>query len=126
MDTPYVFLCDIDFLPSKDMAALLATQLDLLKATEEEEEEEGNRVLVVPALESEHYRATSQPLTKAEVLKLMDLGEILTFRLGLGLPASSGQISIPALLHIKCCQRKSEEKRQDNNTDETRHSNYST
>ena len=106
----------------------MATHLDLLKATEEEEEEEeGNRVLVVPALESEHYRATSQPLTKAEVLKLMDLGEILTFRLGLGLPASSGQISIPALLHIKCCQRKSEEKRQDNNnTDKTRHSNYST
>ena len=55
MDTPYVFLCDMDFLPSKDMAALLATHLDLLKATEEEEEE-GNRVLVVPALESEHYR----------------------------------------------------------------------
>ena len=39
MDTPYVFLCDMDFLPSKNMAALLATHLDLLKATEEEEEE---------------------------------------------------------------------------------------
>jgi hypothetical protein len=77
VDTPYVFLCDMDFLPSKDMAALLTKQLDLLK---EEEEGDSKRVLVVPALESEHYRVDGLPLTKAEVLKLMDIGEIIAFR----------------------------------------------
>lgn len=74
VDTPYVFLCDMDFLPSKDMAASLDNHVDLLVGEEK-------RVLIVPALESEHYRpASSDPLTKVEVLKLMDLGEILTFR----------------------------------------------
>jgi Glycosyl-transferase for dystroglycan len=89
VDTPYVFLCDMDFLPSKDMASLLAKQLDLLK-------EEQRRVLVVPALESEQYRVDGLPLSKAEVLKLMDIGEILTFR--------SGETELKGQSHEKVCE----------------------
>jgi len=91
----------MDFLPSRDMEQQLGKHLELLLSGAEEEE---RRVLVVPALESEHYRSTPDPLSKVEVLKLMDLGEILTFRYRYHEKGDHDQFPIrclPAVLRIR-------------------------
>ena len=70
----YVFLADIDFLPSPGMAASLATSAAALLAGRP------RRALVVPALETHDYRPDGLPATKAEVVKRLDLGRLATFR----------------------------------------------
>ena len=41
---------------------------------------EGNKVLIVPAFETLQYRLDDFPKSKAEVLNLLDLGTLVTFR----------------------------------------------
>lgn len=72
--TPYVFLSDIDFLPAFSLYDHLRTSIEQLEL--------GSRrkaALVVPAFETLHYRARF-PSSKAELLALLDSGELYTFR----------------------------------------------
>ncbi|XP_046841650.1 LARGE xylosyl- and glucuronyltransferase 2-like isoform X2 [Xenia sp. Carnegie-2017] len=69
--TPYVFLCDIDFLPVTslyDYLRKMIRQTDMNK-----------KALVVPAFETLRYKM-SVPKTKAELLSKMDEGLLYTFR----------------------------------------------
>lgn len=72
--TEYVFLSDVDFLPSLDMARTLQTSITNLLLGQPQ------RVLIVPAFESQRYKAAHFPDTKAELVKKLDLGEMFTFR----------------------------------------------
>eukprot|EP00092_Neocalanus_flemingeri_P000772 GFUD01000821.1.p1 GENE.GFUD01000821.1~~GFUD01000821.1.p1 ORF type:complete len:719 (-),score=183.27 GFUD01000821.1:221-2377(-) len=72
--TEYVFLSDVDFLPSLDMARTLQTSITNLLLNQPQ------RVLIVPAFESQRYKAAHFPDTKAELVKKLDLGEMFTFR----------------------------------------------
>jgi len=72
--TDYVFLSDVDFLPSLDMARSIQTSIINLDL------DNLNRVLVVPAFETQRYKSSHFPATKAELVKRLDLGEIFTFR----------------------------------------------
>ncbi|ELK16072.1 Glycosyltransferase-like protein LARGE2 [Pteropus alecto] len=72
--TPYVFLSDIDLLPSYSL-------YDYLRASIEQLELGSGRkaALVVPAFETLHYHF-SFPNSKAELLALLDAGSLYTFR----------------------------------------------
>ncbi|XP_039723808.1 xylosyl- and glucuronyltransferase LARGE2 isoform X8 [Pteropus medius] len=72
--TPYVFLSDIDLLPSYSL-------YDYLRASIEQLELGSGRkaALVVPAFETLHYHFTF-PNSKAELLALLDAGSLYTFR----------------------------------------------
>ena len=79
VETDFVFLSDIDFLPGteayQDLRNAISVQYDQL------DEDKGEKLaLVVPAFETLRYRLNSFPKTKAEVLNLLDLGTLLTFR----------------------------------------------
>ncbi|XP_063045185.1 xylosyl- and glucuronyltransferase LARGE2s [Engraulis encrasicolus] len=72
-NTPYVFLTDVDFLPMYGLYEYLRksiVQLDM-----------GNtkKALVVPAFETLRYRL-SFPKSKAELLSMLDMGTLYTFR----------------------------------------------
>ncbi len=76
MLTPFVFLSDIDFLPGSDVYATLRKSVQDVGLI-------GGRkdvALVVPAFETQRYRLSEFPRTKAEVVDLLDLGTLLTFR----------------------------------------------
>lgn len=71
--TPYVFLVDIDFLPMYNLyenlrKSIALNDMDIQK-----------RALIVPAFETQHYRLNF-PRTKADVLYMLDNGELFTFR----------------------------------------------
>uniref|UniRef100_A0A9J8ACU5 LARGE xylosyl- and glucuronyltransferase 1 n=1 Tax=Cyprinus carpio carpio TaxID=630221 RepID=A0A9J8ACU5_CYPCA len=73
VNTPYMFLSDIDFLPMYGLYEYLrksVVQLDM-----------GNtkKALVVPAFETLRYRL-SFPKSKAELLSQLDMGTLFTFR----------------------------------------------
>ncbi|XP_046879223.1 LOW QUALITY PROTEIN: LARGE xylosyl- and glucuronyltransferase 1 [Hypomesus transpacificus] len=73
VNTPYMFLSDIDFLPMYGLYEYLrksVVQLDM-----------GNtkKALVVPAFETLRYRL-SYPKSKAELLTQLDMGTLFTFR----------------------------------------------
>uniref|UniRef100_A0A671QTT5 Glycosyltransferase-like protein LARGE1 n=1 Tax=Sinocyclocheilus anshuiensis TaxID=1608454 RepID=A0A671QTT5_9TELE len=73
VNTPYMFLSDIDFLPMYGLYEYLrksGVQLDM-----------GNtkKALVVPAFETLRYRL-SFPKSKAELLSQLDMGTLFTFR----------------------------------------------
>nr|KAF6465674.1 LARGE xylosyl- and glucuronyltransferase 2 [Rousettus aegyptiacus] len=72
--TPYVFLSDIDLLPSYSL-------YDYLRASIEQLQLDSGRkaALVVPAFETLHYHF-SFPNSKAELLALLDAGSLYTFR----------------------------------------------
>jgi len=72
--TEFVFLSDVDFLPSLGMAQSLQSSITNLDIHSH------NRVLVVPAFETQRYKSASFPGTKADLVKKLDLGEIFTFR----------------------------------------------
>jgi len=73
-ETAFIFLSDIDFLPSVNLEKnLLQHVKHILKSGDK-------KVLVVPAFESERYRLDDLPASKAELLKQLDLGEMITFR----------------------------------------------
>ncbi|OXA53187.1 LARGE xylosyl- and glucuronyltransferase 2 [Folsomia candida] len=71
--TPFVFLIDIDFLPMLALYPYLKRVIPNLRM------DEGNKALVVPAFESLRYRLNF-PKSKAELLKMLDVGDLFTFR----------------------------------------------
>ncbi|TSK13201.1 LARGE xylosyl- and glucuronyltransferase 1 [Bagarius yarrelli] len=73
VNTPYMFLSDIDFLPMYGLYEYLrksVIQLDM---------EHTKKALVVPAFETLRYRL-SFPKSKAELLSQLDMGTLFTFR----------------------------------------------
>ncbi|KAJ0056772.1 hypothetical protein NL108_017374, partial [Boleophthalmus pectinirostris] len=71
--TPYVFLTDVDFLPMYGLYDYLrrsVVQLDMSQS---------KKALVVPAFETLRYRL-SFPKSKAELLSMLDMGTLYTFR----------------------------------------------
>lgn len=71
--TPYVFLTDVDFLPMYGLYDYLrrsVVQLDMANS---------KKALVVPAFETLRYRL-SFPKSKAELLSMLDMGTLYTFR----------------------------------------------
>ncbi|KAL2088578.1 hypothetical protein ACEWY4_015477 [Coilia grayii] len=72
-NTPYVFLTDVDFLPMYGLYEYLRksiVQLDMGST---------KKALVVPAFETLRYRL-SFPKSKAELLSMLDMGTLYTFR----------------------------------------------
>jgi len=72
--TDYVFLTDIDFLPSPHAVSSLAASTRSLLLSHP------LRALVVPAFETHQYKVADLPESKAEIVKRLDLGTVLTFR----------------------------------------------
>lgn len=72
VQTSFVFLTDVDFLP-------MPTLYKYLKETIATNGLNSNQALVVPAFETQRYRFKF-PKTKAELLTMLDLGILLTFR----------------------------------------------
>ncbi|XP_061494960.1 xylosyl- and glucuronyltransferase LARGE1 isoform X2 [Rhineura floridana] len=73
ISTPYMFLSDIDFLPMYGLYEYLrksVVQLDLANT---------KKALIVPAFETLRYRL-SFPKSKAELLSMLDMGTLFTFR----------------------------------------------
>uniref|UniRef100_A0A667XD50 LARGE xylosyl- and glucuronyltransferase 2 n=1 Tax=Myripristis murdjan TaxID=586833 RepID=A0A667XD50_9TELE len=73
VNTPYVFLADVDFLPMYGLYDYLrksVVQLDMAHT---------KKALVVPAFETLRYRL-SFPKSKAELLSMLDMGTLYTFR----------------------------------------------
>uniref|UniRef100_A0A8C3BL48 LARGE xylosyl- and glucuronyltransferase 2 n=1 Tax=Cairina moschata TaxID=8855 RepID=A0A8C3BL48_CAIMO len=71
--TPYVFLTDIDFLPMYGLYDYLRNSIQQLELPHRK------AALIVPAFETLHYRLTF-PKSKAEVLSMLDMGSLYTFR----------------------------------------------
>ncbi|XP_041131027.1 LARGE xylosyl- and glucuronyltransferase 2 [Polyodon spathula] len=72
-NTPYVFLADVDFLPMYGLYDYLRKsiiQLDMAHT---------KKALIVPAFETLRYRL-SFPKSKAELLSMLDMGTLYTFR----------------------------------------------
>ncbi|XP_034051900.1 LARGE xylosyl- and glucuronyltransferase 2 isoform X2 [Gymnodraco acuticeps] len=72
-NTPYVFLTDVDFLPMYGLYEYLrrtVVQMDMAHT---------KKALVVPAFETLRYRL-SFPKSKAELLSMLDMGTLYTFR----------------------------------------------
>ncbi|KAG7473656.1 hypothetical protein MATL_G00098180 [Megalops atlanticus] len=72
-NTPYIFLADVDFLPMYGLYDYLRksiVQLDMAHS---------KKALVVPAFETLRYRL-SFPKSKAELLSMLDVGTLYTFR----------------------------------------------
>ncbi|XP_011930582.1 PREDICTED: glycosyltransferase-like protein LARGE2 isoform X2 [Cercocebus atys] len=72
--TPYVFLSDIDFLPAYSLYDYLRASIEQLGLGSQRK-----AALVVPAFETLHYRF-SFPHSKVELLALLDVGALYTFR----------------------------------------------
>ncbi|XP_005415110.2 PREDICTED: glycosyltransferase-like protein LARGE1, partial [Chinchilla lanigera] len=73
ISTPYMFLSDIDFLPMYGLYEYLrksVVQLDLANT---------KKAMIVPAFETLRYRL-SFPKSKAELLTMLDMGTLFTFR----------------------------------------------
>uniref|UniRef100_A0A3P8WCR9 LARGE xylosyl- and glucuronyltransferase 1 n=2 Tax=Cynoglossus semilaevis TaxID=244447 RepID=A0A3P8WCR9_CYNSE len=73
VNTPYMFLSDIDFLPMYGLYEYLrksVVQLDMANT---------KKALVVPAFETLRYRL-SYPKSKAELLSQLDMGSLFSFR----------------------------------------------
>ncbi|XP_053304940.1 xylosyl- and glucuronyltransferase LARGE2 [Spea bombifrons] len=71
--TPYVFLSDIDFLPMYGLYEYLR------KSIAEQDTGNAQKALIVPAFETLRYRL-SFPKSKAELLSMLDMGALYTFR----------------------------------------------
>ncbi|XP_053545281.1 xylosyl- and glucuronyltransferase LARGE2 [Bombina bombina] len=71
--TPYVFLSDIDFLPMYGLYEYLR------KSIEQQSIASSKTALIVPAFETLRYRL-SFPKSKAELLSMLDMGALYTFR----------------------------------------------
>ena len=72
--TPFVFLTDIDFLPMFGLYEYLKRSVAAMGL-----ETSHKKALVVPAFETQRYRI-SFPKTKAELLSMLDMGTLFTFR----------------------------------------------
>uniref|UniRef100_UPI00358F8CC7 xylosyl- and glucuronyltransferase LARGE1-like isoform X2 n=1 Tax=Myxine glutinosa TaxID=7769 RepID=UPI00358F8CC7 len=71
--TPYAFLSDIDFIPMHGLYDYIRKSIDQLDMAN------SNKALIVPAFETLRYRF-SFPKSKAELLSMLDLGTLYTFR----------------------------------------------
>lgn len=72
-NTPFVFLTDIDFLPMQGLYEYLKRSVLALGL------ESSRKALIVPAFETQRYRL-SFPKSKAELLSMLDMGTLFTFR----------------------------------------------
>lgn len=72
IDSPYVFLADIDFLPMVDTYSNIKNSIASLKTMDKQ-------ALVVPAFETQRYRSRF-PRSKTELLQMIDNRKIFTFR----------------------------------------------
>ncbi|XP_039652102.1 LARGE xylosyl- and glucuronyltransferase 2 [Perca fluviatilis] len=72
-NTPYVFLTDVDFLPMYGLYDYLRYDCAMLDMAHTK------KALVVPAFETLRYRL-SFPKSKAELLSMLDMGALYTFR----------------------------------------------
>ena len=73
VQTPYVFLADIDFLPMMHLYDYLRKAASMMSIAETK------KALVVPAFETQRYRFTF-PASKSELLSMLDMGTLFTFR----------------------------------------------
>ncbi|GAB6025957.1 LARGE xylosyl- and glucuronyltransferase 1 [Chamberlinius hualienensis] len=73
VNTPYVFLTDIDFLPMIGLYEYLRRQISVMDMGTKK------KALVVPAFETQRYRLKF-PHSKAELLSMLDMGTLFTFR----------------------------------------------
>ncbi|XP_077994436.1 xylosyl- and glucuronyltransferase LARGE2s-like [Glandiceps talaboti] len=73
VNTPYVYLSDIDFLPMYGLYDYLKKAIGMMDMTK------SNKALIVPAFETLRYRLTF-PKSKAELLTMLDMGTLYTFR----------------------------------------------
>ncbi|XP_063401408.1 xylosyl- and glucuronyltransferase LARGE2s-like [Mytilus trossulus] len=73
VNTPYVFLSDVDFLPMHGLYEYLKKALPLMDM------ENSKKALIVPAFETQRYRIDF-PKSKAELLTQLDMGDLFTFR----------------------------------------------
>nr|XP_042705149.1 LARGE xylosyl- and glucuronyltransferase 2 isoform X11 [Chrysemys picta bellii] len=71
--TPYVFLTDIDFLPMYGLYDYLRNSIRQLELPQRK------AALIVPAFETLRYRLAF-PKSKAELLSMLDMGSLYTFR----------------------------------------------
>ena len=74
VNTPFVFLTDVDFLPMFGLYEYLKRSVAAMGL-----ESSSKKALVVPAFETQRYRI-SFPKTKAELLSMLDMGTLFTFR----------------------------------------------
>ena len=72
--TPFVFLTDVDFLPMFGLYEYMKRSVAAMGL-----ESSSKKALVVPAFETQRYRI-SFPKTKAELLSMLDMGTLFTFR----------------------------------------------
>lgn len=72
--TPFVFLTDVDFLPMTSLYEYLKRSVAAMGL-----DSASKKALVVPAFETQRYRITF-PKTKAELLSMLDMGTLFTFR----------------------------------------------
>ncbi|XP_077868932.1 xylosyl- and glucuronyltransferase LARGE1 [Saccoglossus kowalevskii] len=73
VNTPYVYLSDIDFLPMYGLYEYLKKAIGMMDMSK------ANKALIVPAFETLRYRLTF-PKSKAELLTMLDMGSLYTFR----------------------------------------------
>lgn len=72
VNTPFVFLTDIDFLPAYQLYENLKSSLSL-------EPQMDRKALVVPAFETQRYKIDF-PKTKTELIEMLNVGILYTFR----------------------------------------------
>ncbi|XP_074660287.1 xylosyl- and glucuronyltransferase LARGE1-like isoform X2 [Tubulanus polymorphus] len=73
VQTPYVFLLDVDFLPMFNMYNYVRKAVSMINIATEK------KALVVPAFETQRYKLDF-PKSKAELISMLDMGTIVTFR----------------------------------------------
>lgn len=73
VNTPYVFLTDIDFLPMHGLYEYLKRVISQMSM------ETSKKALIVPAFETQRYRLKF-PKSKAVLLSMLDMGTLFTFR----------------------------------------------
>lgn len=72
VNTPYVFLADIDFISMKDLYYIIKNQIRTIKNLDK-------KALIVPAFETQRYKSRI-PKNKQQLLKMLDIKEIFPFR----------------------------------------------
>ncbi|CAL4062930.1 unnamed protein product [Meganyctiphanes norvegica] len=73
ISTPYVFLTDIDFVPMMGLYSYMRKTLTNVHS------DDSKKAWIVPAFETQRYKLSS-PRSKAELLNMLDMGELFTFR----------------------------------------------
>lgn len=77
VETEFVFLSDVDFLPGLDAYGALKKAASYFFS---QKPSDNLRALIVPAFETQRYRLDEFPRTKSDVIHLLDEGTLFTFR----------------------------------------------